>query len=267
MAGKKSRTGSKRAIRAKPGGLPSPAAASESSRRYKGGGGDSSAADSLETRLGRRFRDPELLRLALTHAGVAGRLESNERLEFLGDRVLGLIVAGMLYERFPNETEASLALRFVAAARRETLTEIAETLHLERDLKLAREDAEARIRGRAGSLANACEALIGAIYLDGGLKAAKAFVVPRWQSHLDDAEPPPKDAKTALQEWAQARALPLPNYRETGRSGPAHAPRFEIEVAVKGYPPTRGEGTSKRAAAQVAAANLLTTLDPGGGHE
>ncbi|MCC7016491.1 MAG: ribonuclease III [Rhodospirillales bacterium] len=239
MVAKKFRTGSKRATRAKP------------------------AEDSLEQRIGRRFRDPGLLRLALTHSGAAGGLESNERLEFLGDRVLGLIVADMLYERFPDEMEASLARRFVAAVRRETLTEIAESLQLERGLKLAREDSEARSRGRAGMLANACEALIGAIFLDGGLKAAEAFVTPRWRSRLDDAEPPPKDAKTALQEWAQARALPLPHYRETGRSGPAHAPRFEIEVAVKGHPPSRGEGPSKRAAAQTAAANLLAVLEAG----
>ena len=243
MAGKKSRSSSKRAIKAKP------------------------AADSLEDRIGRRFRDPYLLGLALTHAGAVGGLESNERLEFLGDRVLGLIVAKMVYTRFPDETEASLARRFVAAVRRETLTEIAEEIQLENDLKLAPEDTEARIRGRAGALANACEALIGAIFLDGGLKAAESFVEPRWRSRLDDAEPPPKDAKTALQEWAQARAMPLPNYRETGRSGPAHAPRFVMEVAVKGHPPARGEGASKRAAEQVAAANFLATLDPGGDHE
>jgi ribonuclease-3 len=243
MAGKKTRTGSRRAARAKP------------------------AADSLEGRIGYRFRDPDLLRLALTHAGVAGGPDSNERLEFLGDRVLGLIVAGMLYERFPGETEASLARRFIAAVRRETLTGVAEALHLDRDLKLARENLEARSRGRAGALANACEALIGAIFLDGGLKAAEAFVAPRWRSHLDDIEPPPKDAKTALQEWAQARALPLPGYRETGRSGPAHAPRFEIEVAVKGYPPARGQGSSKRAAAQEAAVNLLAVVEAGPTHE
>ncbi|MEK7244701.1 MAG: ribonuclease III [Pseudomonadota bacterium] len=264
MAGKKSRTGSKRAIRPKkPAALPSPAEADSA----KAGADSAKAGDALEDRIGRRFRAPNLLRLALTHAGVAGGLESNERLEFLGDRVLGLIVANMLYERFPTETEASLARRFVAAVRRETLTEIAEPLERERDLKLAREDTEARIRGRAGALANACEALIGAIFLDGGLKAAEAFVAPRWQSHLDDAELPPKDAKTALQEWAQARALPLPSYRETRRSGPAHAPRFELEVAVKGFSPARGEGASKRAAEQAAAANLLATLDSGYGHE
>ncbi len=220
------------------------------------------APDTLEGRIGRRFRDPDLLKLALTHAGAAGGIDSNERLEFLGDRVLGLIVADMLYRRFPAETEASLARRFVAAVRRETLTEVAESLRLEQDMTFARETAEARTRGRAGMLADACESLIGAIFLDGGLKAAEAFVAPRWQSRFEDAEPPPKDAKTVLQEWAQGRALPLPSYRETGRSGPAHAPRFEIEVAIKGRPPARGQGASKRAAEQEAAANLLKSLDP-----
>lgn len=220
------------------------------------------APDTLEGRIGRRFRDPELLKLALTHAGAAGGLESNERLEFLGDRVLGLIVADLLYRRFPGETEASLARRFVAAVRRETLTEVALSLRLEPDMKFARETPEARTRGRAGMLADACEALIGAVFLDGGLKAAEAFVAPRWQSRLEDSEPPPKDAKTMLQEWAQGRALPLPAYRETGRSGPAHAPRFEIEVAIKGFPPARGQGASKRTAAQEAAANLLKRLEP-----
>ncbi len=222
------------------------------------------AIDTLEGRIGRRFRDPGLLQLALTHAGAAGGVDSNERLEFLGDRVLGVIVAGMLYRRFPGETESDLARRFVAAVRRETLTEVAESLHLEQDMKFARETPEARTRGRAGMLADACEALIGAIFLDGGLKEAEAFVTPRWQSRLEDAEPPPKDAKTMLQEWAQAQSLPLPSYRETGRSGPAHAPRFEIEVAIKGRPPSRGQGASKRAAEQEAAANLLSLIDPAG---
>jgi ribonuclease-3 len=219
--------------------------------------------DTLEGRIGYRFRDSGLLSRALTHAGIAGGVESNERLEFLGDRVLGLIVAGMLYRQFPDETEASLARRFVAAVRRETLTEVAEALDLERDLKLARDTAEARRRGRAGMLADACEALIGALFLEGGLKAAEAFVAPRWQSRLDAAQPPPKDAKSALQEWAQGRALPLPGYREAGRSGPPHAPRFEVEVAVKGFSPARGEGASKRAAEQDAAAKLLARLATG----
>ena len=243
MAGKKTRSNPKRIPKVKP------------------------AKESLEDRIGRRFKDRSLLELALTHAGAAGGLESNERLEFLGDRVLGLIVAKMVYTRFPDETEASLARRFVAAVRRETLTEIAEEIQLEKDLKLAREDTEARNRGRAGALANACESLIGAVYLDGGLKAAEAFIEPRWRIRLDEAEPPPKDAKTALQEWAQARAMPLPHYREAGRSGPAHAPRFVIEVAIKGLPPARGEGTSKRAAEQVAAGNLLVILGPRDNHE
>lgn len=222
-----------------------------------------SAPDTLESRIGHRFRDPDLLRLALTHAAVASGIDSNERLEFLGDRVLGLVVADMLYRRFPNETEAALARRFVAAVRGETLTEVAESLDLERDMKLAREAREALQRGRAGMLADACEALIAAIFLDGGLKAAERFVAPRWQGRLDDDAPPPKDAKSALQEWAQGRALPLPGYREVGRSGPAHAPSFEIEAAIKGHAPARGEGSSKRAAEQDAAAKLLARLESG----
>ena len=266
MKGMKLRPPPKRVAKAKPAALPSPAKASAKTGK-SAEAGFAKAGDSLETRIGRRFRNRDLLSLALTHAGVAGGIESNERLEFLGDRVLGLIVAKMVYARFPMETEASLARRFVAAVRRETLTEIAEALDLENDLKLAREEPEARNRGRAGALANACEALIGAIFLDGGLKAAEAFVEPRWQGRLDEALPPPKDAKTALQEWAQARAIPLPGYRETGRSGPAHAPRFVIEVALKGHPPARGEGASKRAAEQAAAANMLATLDRGDIHE
>jgi len=222
-----------------------------------------SAPDTLEGRIGYRFHDSGMLRLALTHAAVAGGIDSNERLEFLGDRVLGLIVADMLYRRFPNETEAALARRFVAAVRRETLTEVAESLDLERNLKLAREAPEALRRGRAGMLADSCEALIAAIFLDGGLKAAECFVAPHWQGRLDDALPPPKDAKSALQEWAQGRGLPLPGYREVDRSGPAHAPLFEIEAAIKGHAPARGEGPSKRAAEQDAAAKLLARLESG----
>ena len=217
-------------------------------------------AVSLEDRIGYRFADRSLLALALTHAGVAGGVASNERLEFLGDRVLGMIVAGMLYKRFPEESEADLARRFVAAVRHETLTAVAEGIGLEGELKLARETAATHARGRAGMLANAFEALIGALYLDGGIQAAESFIAPIWQTHLDAGAPPPKDAKTALQEWAQGRGLPLPIYREVSRSGPAHAPRFEIDVIVEGLAPARGRGSSKRAAEQAGAEMLLDRL-------
>lgn len=219
------------------------------------------AASSLEERIDHRFADRALLARALTHAGAAGGIDSNERLEFLGDRVLGLVIAAMLYERFPEEREADLARRFVAAVRAETLTEVAEAIGLEGELKLARDNAATRERGRAGMLANACEALIGALYLDGGLAAAEKFISPRWRVRLDAGAPPPKDAKTALQEWAQGRGLPLPAYREIARSGPAHAPRFEIETTVAGRKPARGQGPSKRAAEQAGAEALLRRLE------
>ena len=218
-------------------------------------------ATSLEGRIGHRFADRKLLALALTHAGAAGGIASNERLEFLGDRVLGIVVAAMLYEQFPEESESDLARRFVAAVRRETLTEIADGIGLEGELKIAREAAATIARGRAGMLANACEALIGALYLDGGIEAARSFIAPLWQARIEAGTPPPKDAKTALQEWAQGRGLPLPAYRETSRSGPAHAPRFEIEVSIKGRPSVQGRGPSKRAAEQAGAEALLRRLE------
>ncbi len=235
--------------------------AGKTPKRAKARPAAAKAAPSLEDRIGHRFADRGLLALALTHAGAAGGVASNERLEFLGDRVLGLVVAAMLYQRLPEDSEADLARRFVAAVRRETLTEVAEAIHLEDELKLAREPAASRARGRAGMLANACEALIGALYLDGGIEAAQAFIAPRWHARLDVGAPPPKDAKTALQEWAQGRGLPLPAYREVSRSGPAHAPRFEIEVVVEGLAPVRGKGPSKRAAEQAGAEALLRRLE------
>lgn len=218
------------------------------------------ALDRLEERLGHRFREPALLRQALTHASAAAPGASNERLEFLGDRVLGLIVAALLFERFPGETEGALARRFTALVRREALAHVAETIELGAHLVLSAGEEEAGGRANPGTLADACEAMIAALFLDGGLAAAEAFVRRRWLPLLDEAVPPPKDAKTALQEWAQDRGLPLPVYRETGRSGPAHAPTFSIEVQVAGRPPASASGPSKRAAEQSAAAELLRRL-------
>jgi len=218
----------------------------------------------IESLIEYRFSDPSLLTLALTHAGAPGGNTSNERLEFLGDRVLGLVIAGVLYRRFPLESEADLARRFVAAVRAETLSQVAADIDLESSLKRAPETTVSGERGRTGILANACEALIGALYLDGGIEAAERFIVPRWQDHLDADIPPPKDAKTALQEWAQGRGLALPAYREIARSGPAHAPYFEIEATVAGEKPALGKGKSKREAEQAAAQALLLRLIPKG---
>ncbi len=226
------------------------------------------AADPAALRkwLGHGFSQPDLLVQALTHPSAATRRgageDSYERLEFLGDRVLGLIVADLLLARFPDEQEGSLAVRHTELVRRETLAEIAGEIGLERYLRLAKGEEAAGERHNPALLANACEAVIGALYLDGGLDAAQAFVAPLWRERLEAAVQPPQDAKTALQEWAQGRALGLPKYREVGREGPAHEPLFTIEVEVggQGQEPARGEGRSKRLAEQAAATDMLATV-------
>ncbi len=218
----------------------------------------------LAERLGHGFARPELLARALTHPSVANRQggidDSYERLEFLGDRVLGLIVADLLLARYPREPEGALALRHTELVRRETLAEVAAEIGLHDYLRLAKGEEAAGERHNPALLANACEAVIGALYLDGGLAVAWAFVERLWGARLEAVARPPQDAKTGLQEWAQARARGLPNYREVGREGPAHEPFFTIEVAVAGEEPARGEGRSKRLAEQAAAARLLARL-------
>ena len=218
----------------------------------------------LAERLGHGFARPELLARALTHPSAALRRDgiddSYERLEFLGDRVLGLIVADLLMARFPREAEGALALRHAELVRRETLAEVAGEIGLEDYLRLAKGEEAAGERQNPALLANACEAVIGALYLDGGLAVAWAFVERLWAARLEADARPPQDAKTALQEWAQARALGLPKYREVGRKGPAHEPYFTLEVEVGGQQPARGEGRSKRLAEQAAAARLLARL-------
>ncbi len=227
------------------------------------------AADPAALRkwLGHGFARPDLLVQALTHPSAATRRgagdDSYERLEFLGDRVLGLIVADLLLARFPDEQEGALAVRHAELVRRETLAEIAGEIGLERYLRLAKGEEAAGERHNPALLANACEAVIGALYLDGGLGAAQDFVAPLWRERLESAARPPQDAKTALQEWAQGRALGLPKYREVGREGPAHEPHFTVEVEVLGREPARGEGRSKRLAEQAAATRLLARLRGG----
>ncbi len=222
------------------------------------------AAEQLAARLGHAFDDIGLLREALTHSSTtAGRNTeggSYERLEFLGDRVLGLIVADMLLKAFPAEPEGDLARRHAYLVSREALAEVARTLGLGAYLVISRGEAEGGGRANPGLLADVCEAAIGALYSDGGLEAARAFVEPHWRPLLDQDHAPPQDAKTALQEWAQGRGLPLPLYREVSREGPAHEPRFTVTVEVRGAQPQRGEGRSKRLAEQEAAARLLERL-------
>lgn len=223
----------------------------------------------LAERLGHRFRDARLLSEALTHGSVRGGGDigrrSNERLEFLGDRVLGLVVAELLYECFPDEEEGALARRHSVLVSGETLARVAAGIGLGAHIGLSRAEAEAGGRRNPAILANACEAVIAAMYIDGGFDVARAVVRHLWHPLLKADLRPPKDAKTVLQEWAQARGRALPRYRVLSREGPDHAPLFAVEVTVDGLAPAQATGASKRAAESAAAALLLAGIPDGHG--
>lgn len=216
--------------------------------------------DRLQKQLGYRFRDSSLLALALTHPSLNKQL-SNQRLEFLGDAVLGLAVAEILYSLYPDEAEGELARRHAALVRGETLTEIARELELGRALTLSVSEAASGGRDAASNLEDALEALIGALYLDGGLEAAHGFINPLWTERAQNISAPPKDAKTALQEWAQARGLSVPRYQVVAQTGPAHAPEFTVEATLGEFAPERATAANKRAAEQLAAGQLLAVAE------
>ncbi|HTC07644.1 MAG TPA: ribonuclease III [Acetobacteraceae bacterium] len=220
-------------------------------------------SQAIESILGHSFTRPDLLREALTHRsaarpGARGR-GSNERLEFIGDRVLGLLVAEWLIERFPKEQEGELGRRLAHLVSQPVLAEVCEAIGLPAALSVSPGEARAGVRARATVLADALEAALGAIYLDGGLDSARGFVRRAWDAVMTAQAEPPKDAKTALQEWVQARGLGLPRYEVTARSGPPHSPLFEVTVFAGDYSGT-GTAGSKRAAEQLAAEALLRTV-------
>jgi ribonuclease III len=221
----------------------------------------------LERRLGYPFQDRDLLREALTH-GSATRARrrprrTNERLEFLGDRVVGLAVAELLIRRYPDEPEGALSSRLSGLVSEPALAEAARELGLGTWLTVARSEEEAGGRERPAILADAFEALMGAVYLDGGWEAAAAVVRRCVAPRLETMLAPPRDAKSRLQEWAQARSLGLPRYELVQTAGPDHAPEFEVAVAVAELPPAHGRASSKRAAEQAAAERLLARLSAG----
>lgn len=213
----------------------------------------------LEKALEHRFLHPELLVRALTHSSASqqSRGSTYERMEFLGDRVLGLVVARMLYDRFPNESEGDLSKRHSALVRREALARVAKTLHVAPYVILSPGEEAAGGRENTALLADVCEALIAAVYLDGGIDPASAFIHSYWEAFVEENATPPRDSKTTLQEWAQGRGLPLPLYGEKERTGPDHSPVFTIEVEVQGIPSVAASGSSKRSAEQAAARELL----------
>ncbi|WP_425405034.1 ribonuclease III [Hwanghaeella sp.] len=205
-------------------------------------------------------KNAELLRRALTHRSLIGAGTSYERLEFLGDRVLGLIVAEMLLEAFPREDEGPIAKRHAALVRKETLAEVATQIGLPAYILMSPGEESSGGRENSAITSDVCEAVIAAVYRIAGLEGAKRFIEPLWRPFLERETEPPRDAKTSLQEWLQGRGRPLPSYELVERSGPDHAPVFTIAAKVEGSVAKSATGRSKRAAEQAAAAALLAEL-------
>jgi ribonuclease III len=214
--------------------------------------------DELVKKLGYDFQRPELLDEALTHVSAPqSGGQSYQRLEFLGDRVLGLAIAETLIETFPKAPEGELSRRLAELVRRESCAEIAITWDVGPYLKLGAGEAHSGERRNQTILADVCEAIIGAVFLDGGYEAARNLVERSFKDIMEAPRRPLRDPKSALQEWAQGRGLPPPTYTVAEQTGPDHAPKFRVMVKVKGAESEFGHGTSKRIAEQAAARSLL----------
>jgi ribonuclease III len=227
------------------------------------------ATAALEARIGHKFADPALLTTAFTHVSALKssrkRGDSYQRLEFLGDHVLGLIVSDMLYRTFPGADEGELSKRLADLVRKESCADVAKSLGLVDDIKLGAVGAGAGARLRKSVLGDICEAVIGAIFLDGGYQAATQFVERNWTERMRRPRRPLRDPKTELQEWAQGKGLPTPVYREIERTGPHHDPQFRVAVELPGLAPAEGVGGSKRAAEKVAASVMIAREGVSGG--
>jgi ribonuclease-3 len=228
------------------------------------------AAAAIEARIGHKFADPTLLATAFTHVSALkkatrNRADSYQRLEFLGDHVLGLVVSDMLYRAFPNADEGELSKRLADLVRKESCADVAKSLGLVDDIKLGQVGASASARLRKSVLGDICEAVIGAIFLDGGYGAAAQFVERNWTERMRKPRRPLRDPKTVLQEWAQSKGMPTPVYREVERTGPHHDPQFRVAVDLPGLAPAEGLGGSKRAAEKVAASVMIAREGVGGG--
>ncbi|HRI77644.1 MAG TPA: ribonuclease III [Alphaproteobacteria bacterium] len=221
---------------------------------------NSDVQNKLKTRLGHVFANPALLDMALTHASLRSAARNNERLEFLGDRVLGLAVAAMLYDKFPDESEGALAKRHTGLVQQAALAVIARDIGLPDAIHLS--DAERAAGGaeKDAILADALEAVLAAVFLDAGFAAAQGVAAALFTPHLESFSAPPEDPKSSLQEWAQSRGLALPMYEIAGQSGPDHAPLFRVSVRIDGFEAEEAEATSKRAAEKAAAVKLLAKI-------
>ncbi len=214
----------------------------------------------LEKSIGHEFGDAGLLARALTHSSLSGGDETVrdlERLEFLGDRVLGLLTAEVLWRDYPEYAEGDMAPRLNALVRKETCAKAALHFGVDDHIMMSEWEESAGGRRKKAILGDVMEALLGAIYIDGGLEAARGVYDRFWKPNLEDLSKLHKDPKTALQEWSQQRKLGTPDYDVVEAEGPAHAPAFTIEVRIKGKKPARGEGRSKREAQMAAARAFL----------
>jgi ribonuclease III len=228
------------------------------------GGGTRLAADlaAFSVRIGHEFARPDLLTRAVTHASLSSATRpSNERLEFLGDRVLGLTIATALFDGDDRAAEGQLAPRLNALVRQETCAEVAREIGLGDVLKLGRSEMMSGGRRKEALLGDAMEAVIAAVYLDAGFEAARDMILRLWGVRIAASRAQGRDAKSSLQEWAQARGLPPPTYTETGRSGPDHQPTFTIEARLASGETASGEAAGKRQAEQAAARALLARIE------
>ncbi len=241
------------------GKLASPTAVDQTPKPAKRRRRDTAA---FEQRIGYRFKDHALLEQALTHisalSGARNRAASYQRLEFLGDHVLGLVVSDMLFRAFARADEGEMSRRLADLVRKEACADVGRAIDLGAAIRLGASEANAGGRGRTAILADVCEALIGAVFVDGGYPAAAALIERLWSERMRTPARPLRDSKTVLQEWAQARGLPTPAYREVERKGPDHDPEFRVTVELPDLAPAEGLGRSKRAAEQAAAAAMLT---------
>jgi ribonuclease-3 len=222
------------------------------------------AADlqAFSARLGHDFARPDLLIRAVTHASISTpQRPDNQRLEFLGDRVLGLVIAETLLGADKAASEGLLAPRFNALVRKETCAAVARELALGDVLKLGRSEMMSGGRRKEALLGDAMEAVVAAVYLDGGLEAARAVILRLWKDRIGSVKADARDAKTALQEWAQARALPPPSYTVLGREGPDHQPMFTVEVRLESGEAEVARAGTKRQAEQACAKALLTRME------
>jgi ribonuclease-3 len=214
--------------------------------------------DTLQKKIGYVFQDQNLLLASLTHSSIRFKGKDFERLEFLGDRVLELVVSEILYQYFPKEREGDLARRLAALVCREACEKVSQLLELSNYVIAIGAD----LGPRTGILSDAVESLLGAMYLDGGLPPCHKFIEKYWEGLRDESLRPPKDPKTALQEWAQSHTKTIPLYELLSSTGPDHSPTFEVKVSVL-ESSTQGKGPSKRHAEQEAAQKFLEIIKHG----